>query len=87
MYICICIYVYMYICIYVFIYVYMYICIYICIYVYMYICVYIYIYIYTGTPTVQTVWHENGTSPLSRLRAFVTCRNSNSHVPLGHVAG
>ena len=83
----------MYICIYVFIYVYMYICIYVYMYLYMYICIYVYmyicayIYIYTGTPTVQTVWHENGTSPLSRLRAFVTCRNSNSHVPLGHVAG
>ena len=52
-YIYICIYVYMYICIYVYmyicIYVYMYICIYvymyICIYVYMYICIYVYMYI------------------------------------------
>ena len=71
-------YIYMYVCIYV----YMYICIYVYIYVYMYV------YIYTGTPTVQTVWHENGTSPLSRTCAFVTCRNSNSHVQnLGHVAG
>jgi hypothetical protein len=46
MYICINIYIYIFIYMYICIYVYMYICRYVYIYVYIYVCIYIYVYIY-----------------------------------------
>ena len=46
MYINIYMYIFIYICIYIYVYIYMYVCIYICIYIYVYVCMYIYIYIY-----------------------------------------